>query len=184
MIATVLPALAAAALTDHAGTDRGLLVAARRGRTLHALLDTGSAFTPSGRVRRTARPLCGRQPRAWRPADVDGRPLCRTCAGAVRALYGPAALATAATWLRPEDIARTLTTAPDLATVSAAVALLLESGHTGKTALVDGQPVRLTALVASTRSRLSKGPHLTERDRAWFSAVKNAPARRYPRRVS
>jgi hypothetical protein len=180
----VLPVLAVAALTDGAAGDRGLLVAARRGRVLHALVDTGHALTPTGRVRRTTRPLCGRQPRGWRPVDIDGRRLCLGCAQALRALFGPAALAVAATWLRPEQIGRTLITAPDLATVALAMGLLLEAGLTAKTVVVDGQPVRLTSLVSSARSRLSKGPHLTERDRAWFSAVKNAPARRYPRRVS
>lgn len=182
--APVLPALAVAALTDPCAGSRGLLVAARRGRTLHALLDDGHALTPTGRVRRTTRPLCGRTPRAWRPAAVDGRPLCGTCSRVLRLQYGPAALATAATWLRPDDLADTIRTARDLPTVSACVLLLLESGHTGKTVTIDGHQVRLSALIATRRTQLDKTLHLGPRDHAWFSTVKNAPARRFPRRVS
>lgn len=184
MVTPVLPALAVAALTDHAGTDRGLLVAPRTGKTLHLLLDTGRALTPTGLVRRNARPHCGRRPRSWRPVEVDGRPLCRTCARVLRKQYGPATLAVAATWLQPADFARTLQTARDEATVKATIAALLESGLTGKTVLVDGRSFRLTALVAQARSRLSKGHQLTDADLSRFSYVKNAPARRFPRRVS
>lgn len=179
----LLPVLAAVALTDPVGTDRGLLAAARRGRTLHLFLDTGRAVTPTGRVSRAARPLCGRRPRAWRPAKVDGRPLCRTCSRVLCLQYGPAALATAATWLQPDDLARTLVTAQDLGTVQAAVGLLLESGLTGKTARVDGAAVRLTQLAAQARTRLTPTPPFRD-DPAFVSFVERAPARRFPRRVS
>lgn len=180
----LLPVLAAEALTDECSGDQGLLVAARRGRVLHAVQDHGQALTPTGRVRPATRPLCGRRPRTWRPVKVDGRRLCAGCERAVRAQYGEAALATAATWLLPDELARTILTAPDLATVNAARGLLLTSGLTGKCAVVDGHPTRLTALFAQRRNQLDQALRLTTADHAWMSGVKNAPARRYPRRVS
>lgn len=183
----LLPALAAVALTR--GTDLGMLVAARRGRTLHALTDTGRTLTPSGRVRRTALPLCGRTPRAWRAAHVDGRPLCRTCAAKIYATHNTAALAAAGARVTPVEIAATLLTAQDPATVDAARMLLIESGHTGKAVqLPEGRRVRLTWLVASARDRVTRGPlPMTEADHAWISLVQRAPlgrSRPVIRRVS
>lgn len=174
--------LAAAALTDDAAGDRGLLVAARRGRTLHALLDSGRALTPTTRVRQSARPLCGRRPRAWRLAEVDHRPLCKGCERAVHALFGPAGLATAATWLEPWQFGQALLRARNLETVNAVLQVLLLSGHTGKSVTIDGQRVRLTQLVGTTRQRFTGD--LSAADRmAVTSRVQTAPASRFPRRV-
>lgn len=184
----LLPVHAVAALTDHAGgTATGMLVGGRRSCALHVLMDEhgpGRSLTPTGRVRRGLLPLCNRRPLALRAAQVDGRPLCRRCARAVHAMYGRAALAIAATWVTPTDLAVTLLTARDQATVAAGRGLLIESGQTAKVATIEGRSLRLTQLVAQARTRVTHGPlPMTEADRAWISLVQRAPlGRSRPRR--
>lgn len=187
----LLPVLATAVLSDPRGTRGGLLVSARAGRVLHVVVDNpGRTLTPTGRVRRHIRPMCGRAPRGWRPASVDGRPLCRTCARTLGAKHSPEMIAAAARRVTPADLAETLLTATDLATVSAAQSLLLASGHTAKVVQVsDGdrpepRTARLTQLVAEARSRLTRSPRPFRDDPAFVSFVERRPTPRFPRRVS
>jgi hypothetical protein len=181
-VSLLLPVEATAAVAE--GDDRGVLVAARRGAVLH-VTRPGRVLTQAGRVRRDARPLCGRRSRSWRYVwQVDGRPLCRTCAAVVQTRCSLQQLLSVRERVTAYEIADTVLSARDEATVTAAVALLLAGGHTAKAVtLPDGTTARLSRLVAQTRQRLSRpASPLTDADRAWFSAVKNAPASRFPRR--
>lgn len=169
-----LPALAAL------GTG-GRLVARRRG-VLHLTLP-GAPLTPTGRLRRGGRPLCGQRALRWTVAEVDGRRLCHRCA---RASGTATALPAADRTRLVEALALTLRTAQDRETVQAATLAVIAAPYGVMGALVEGlngYPVRMTQLVKASREKFDRAA-TTAADRGWISSVKNAPPSRYPRRVS
>lgn len=169
-----LPALAALATGSR-------LVARRRG-VLHLTLP-GAPLTPTGRLRRGGRPLCGQRALRWNVTEADGRRLCHRCAR-TSASAGTVPAVDRARLV--EALALTLRTARDLETVQAATLAVIAAPSGVMGALVEGlngYPVRMTQLVKTCRERMDR-PATTAADRGWISSVKDAPPARYPRRVS
>lgn len=171
-----LPALASARCG-------GVLVARRRG-VLHVATPGAAGLTQGGRLRRGQSPICGQRGRSWPVVEVDGRPLCRRCH---RQLKQVADFFTGIERrLLVEALAATLRTARDAATVRVATQAVVSAPHGVLGALVEGEhgyPVRMTQLVKTARERVER-PATTAADHGWFSSVKNAPPRRFPRRAS
>lgn len=137
----VLPVVAAAA----AGR---VLVGCRRGGVVHVAAPGGAGLTPTGRLRRDQRPLCGQRARALRVWPVDGRPLCSRCA----ARSTDFAFVTLPRAERAALLAQTLHTARTPATWLACRRYCLDlTQHQ-----IDGR--RFGELVAETRDRLDADP--------------------------
>lgn len=173
-----LPALAAL-------NTGGRLVARRRG-VLHLTLP-GAPLTPTGRLLRGGRPLCGQRALRWTVAEVDGRRLCHRCARASTAAWGLSAVVPTVDRARlVEALSLTLRTAQDRETVQSATLAVIAAPSGVMGALVEGlhgYPVRMTQLVKAARERFDR-PATSVADRGWISSVKNTPPSRYPRRVS
>lgn len=169
-----LPALAAL----HTG---GRLVSRRSG-PLHLTLP-GAPLTPTGRLARGGRPVCGQRALRWTVTDPDGRRLCSRCA---RRTAAAGALVPLDRQQLVDALAVSLRTARDLETVQAVTLAVCAAPPGVLGAVVDGEhgyPVRMTQLVRSARERFTR-PAVSPADRGWMSSVKTAPPRRHPRRVS
>jgi hypothetical protein len=160
----VLPRLALHALRR---TAHPMLVAARRGQVLH-LVDAGCchpehSLTPTGRLRRQLRPLCGQTGRAWHYQDGPSRPLCGYCTAIATRHVQPA------DWRRLDvlDVLRAAAMATDADGMRATIRALLEvPGLT--------RDVSLRCLIAQRRAELL--PRATSpRDIAWLHGTRPTP---------
>jgi hypothetical protein len=60
-------------------TGAGHLIGRPHSPVLHLARVTPAQVTPTGRLRRGTRPLCGQTARSWPATLIDGRPLCAHC---------------------------------------------------------------------------------------------------------
>lgn len=121
----------------------GRLVTRPHGRVLHVATATDRQVTPTGRLRKGRRPLCGQSAYPWHLTGIDGRVLCRRCTRAVTQLPTTAGLRLP---LTEADLRATISTAATGPALDAATALLCQAPA--------GLVARLSPLVRQQRTAL------------------------------
>jgi hypothetical protein len=168
MTALVLTAELVAAAT---GTEQ---VGNVRGRVQHITTDPN--LTPTGRLRRGDRPVCGQHARRWTVLTAgDPRPLCTRCTSWAlrRAPHLPDVPYQQATPEQIRDALRTVTTPTALHRLVLAVCRRkdLLTAHVVFTTDPTERSCRLTQLVGEARRRLEPKPLSTSRRPARAAAL-------------
>lgn len=163
MTGVLLPALAAATV------DNGQLVARTSTRVLHVAVPGPRGLTPTGRLRRGVRPLCGQTAVIWRASQADGRSLCRRCAAHLERRTTPAQLQAAAPAVRLEDLVLAVTNARTTSDLSALQILACNAGLIARPVPGPRGPRPLHTLFHEARVRLMPPgpPPARVRGRAW-----------------